>query len=75
MTLLNPPVAVRHMFKQVCAKDRQPSEQQLIMIAEEVRSMVAMQTESLRTHLLPELRAHGVRILSYADLSTSGAYG
>lgn len=59
----------------VCAKDRQPSEQQLIMIAEEVRSMVAMQTESLRTHLLPELRAHGVRILSYADLSTSGAYG
>lgn len=61
--------------RQVSSKDRQPSEQQLVMIAKEVRSMVATQAATLQQHLLPALRNHGVRILTYAELSTRGAYG
>lgn len=45
------------------------------MIAKEVHSMVATQAVTLRQQLLPALRNHGVRILTYAELSTRGAYG
>lgn len=35
--------------------------------------MVAAQTAVLREEVLPALRGHGIHILSYSELSTTGA--
>ena len=40
---------------------------------QEVRAMVAAQTTALHDEVLPLLRQHGIRILSYSELSEKGA--
>jgi len=48
-------------------------EQQLNMIAGEVSAMVAAQGRALHGEVLPALRSAGIRILTYSELSSTGA--
>lgn len=64
---------IAHTRVQGGGPERWPPEQQLTMIAGEVSAMVAAQAEVLHGELLPALRGAGLRILTYAELSHTGA--